>query len=182
MAWSTPLTASANAVLNASQWNASVRDNLLMTAPNLATTAGRWFITSATNAIVERAIVQNTVDAADTLVNTTTYTNIATNGPIVSSVATGTQALVFIAARLSNSAVNVQSWASYEVSGATTVAASDNWAIEGESPNIGNIVRHGATNLHTGLTTGNNTFRMQYRVETTSTGTFATRRLVVMAL
>jgi hypothetical protein len=184
MAWSAPLTAVANAALNASDWNASVRDNLNSTAVALATTAGRWFVATGATALAERAIVQNTVDTAEPLVNTTTYTNIATNGPIVSSVITGTQALVFINARLSNATASVQSWASYEVTGASTVVANDNWAIVAESPTLTQLWRQGATNLHTGLTAGGigNTFRMQYRVESASTGTFATRRLQVMAL
>jgi len=39
MAWFTPLAGVSTATLTAAQWNASVRDNLLETAPAKATSA-----------------------------------------------------------------------------------------------------------------------------------------------
>ena len=63
MAWTTPLTAVSNTALTAAQWNASVRDNLLMTAPALATTTGRHFVSTGANTIAERAISSNSVSS-----------------------------------------------------------------------------------------------------------------------
>lgn len=184
MAWSTPLTAVVNAALNASQWNASVRDNLAETAAARATApaagVGRWFISTGTNALAERLIQENAVATAEAT-SSTTYTNLTTNGPILSTVLTGLAALVMISARLSHATANEQSWASFEVTGATTSISNDDRAIVQENPTIGNLSRQTACTLMS-LTAGSNTFRMQYRSGAATAATFATRRLVVMAL
>ena len=184
MTWSTPLTAVANTVLTAGQWNASVRDNLLETAPNKATapaaSAGHWFVSESANVIQQRVISQASVDAAETT-STITYTDLTTNGPIISTLTTGTAALVLINARLSHATANVQSWASFETTGATTTAANDNWAVVAENATAGNFTRCGASHLIS-LTAGSNTFRMRYRVESATAGTFATRKMQVLPL
>jgi hypothetical protein len=183
MAWSTPLTAVANTALNASQWNASVRDNLNVTAVGQATTAGRWFIATGTTALAERAITSAEVLTLQTTTTTGSYLNLTTDGPIVSTVQTGTQAIVMITARMEHSVANGQTWASYDVSGATTSASSDNRSLTSEGVAAGHL-RATATNLHTGLTAGGggNTFHMQYKIATAGTGTFEYRKIIVMAL
>ena len=54
MAWTAPMTAVANAVFTAAQFNTHVRDNLLETAPAKATTTGGYFVATGTNTIVQR--------------------------------------------------------------------------------------------------------------------------------
>jgi hypothetical protein len=178
MAWSTPLTAVSNATLTAAQWNASVRDNLLETAAAKATTAGRIFVATGSNALAERAISGATVDTVESTA-ITTYTNLATSGPQV-TVTTGTQALVWINSRSLNTTGGSPALASFEVSGATTIAASDNRACYVDLA-ASEIVRTCTVTLQTGLTPGSNTFKMVYRAGGGS-ASFAYRHIVVMAL
>lgn len=179
MAWSTPLTAVANASLTAAQWNASVRDNLLMTAPAQASTAGSLITVSGTNSVVQR-----TSDAQQQLggetTTSTTYTGTlsggaGTAGPSIT--VTCTRALVSFSCRQSTSVATTNVWTSVAVSGASTIAASDNYATSMDILNA--QIFHGLTYVEKSLTAGSNTFQMQYRVSG-GTGTFATRRLNVV--
>lgn len=176
MTWSTPLTAVSNAALTAAQWNASVRDNLLEVAPAKATTAGYHFVSTGTNAIAERAILTAAVSTSETTTSTT-YTDLATAGPSV-SLTTGTQALVWIAASLSNSSSSSFSAATTDISGATTAGGG----IANAVVNYGTLAnRFGVCWLATGLTSGVNAFKINYRVNA-GTGTFADRSITVMGL
>lgn len=187
MAWTTPLTAVANTALNASQWNASVRDNLIMTAPNLATAPtgadgdmGHWFTASAANVINQRVIAKHTVPASETLGTASSYLSLTTNGPILSTMTTGVAALVTVTASIANSAAT-DNFACAEVTGATTMVAADARALRSRSlAGAGNLHRASVTNLLT-LTAGSNTFRILYKVAAI-TGTFVDRNLIVMAL
>lgn len=65
----------------------------------------------------------------------------------------------------------------FAISGATTVAASEDMSVL-----INNVTsRQGATYLVTGLTPGSNTFKMKYKVSS-GTGTFVDRRISVVPL
>jgi hypothetical protein len=176
MAWSVPLTAVANSALTAAQFNASVRDNLNETAAAKATTAGSIFAGTGVNALAERFITDNIVDTSETTTSTT-YADLATNGPLVTTT-TGVQAMVFAVCQLSNSGAG-SSAASYEISGATSSAASDSRAIliDGGSSTQ---PRYGVSQL-IATTPGSNTFKMKYRV-TSGTGTFIKRRICIMGL
>lgn len=186
MAWTTPLTAVANTALNASQWNASVRDNLIMTAPNLATAPsagqGKHFASSAANVINERVISSNTVATSETLGTASSYLSLTTNGPILSTIATGVAALVWVTAAMANSTLAADNFACAEVTGATTMVAADARAARSEQFVAGatGLVRATSTSL-LALTAGANTFRMLYKVSAI-TGTFVNRELVAMAL
>src|SRR6266568_2548959 len=102
MAWTTPLTAVANATLTAAQWNASVRDNLNMTAPALASAAGQIFASTAANTIAVRVPTGAYVSNLGTDASTS-YGDLTSAGPAV-TVATGAKAIVAIACGLWNSA------------------------------------------------------------------------------
>jgi hypothetical protein len=179
VAWTTPLTAVASTALTAAQWNASVRDNLLTTAPALATTAGSIFAVTGTNAIAQRLPGQFAVAGGETTTSAT-YTGTLSGGagsagpgfPINS----GVKALVVFHCRQSTSVAGTNVWTSVAVSGASTIAASDSWAT---SVDVTGQLFHGLSYVETGLTAGVNTFQMQYRVSG-GTGTFATRRLNVV--
>jgi hypothetical protein len=69
-------------------------------------------------------------------------------------------------------------WTSVAVSGASTIAASDSWALSMDI--LTSQIFHGLTYVETGLTAGVNTFQMQYRQSSAATGTFASRRLNVV--
>ena len=178
MAWTTPITASANSTFTAAQWNAGVRDNLAVTAPGISTTSGRIIVTGAANQVVERAVVSDYVDASEATA-TTTYVDLATAGPAV-TVDTSANCLIFQSMEIANSGASDHSLGTFAVSGATTLAASDARAlyIQGQS---GKSDRIGITNGFTTLTAGSNIFTSKYRAAA-STATFARRRLVVMGL
>jgi len=179
MAYSTPLTAVSSTALTAAQWNASVRDNILETPAAKFTTAGRIFVSTGANAGAERAIESTTVSTSQTTTNTS-YTNLATTGPVV-TVTTGTRALVFGNAFMSSNSIGQKSWISCAVSGATTLAASD--IISGEFQAYGSNAeyRGGFATLFKALNAGSNTFTMQYRVSAGTT-TYQDRELTVVAL
>ncbi len=180
MAWSAPLTAVAGVALTAAQWNASVRDDLLETGPANATTAGRIIVTDAANSVVERAILRAFVNTAETTTSVT-YTSLATAGPAV-TLTTGASAIQFVECKLSNATAGAAAFASYAVSGGTTIAAADNISISYRSSNAIDWVRASAVDMNFGsLNAGSNTFTMLYEVSS-STGTFDQRKIIVMAL
>jgi hypothetical protein len=178
MAWTTPLTAVANAALTDAQWNASVRDNLNETAPAKATAAGQIFVSTGANAIAARTISSARVDTSETTVSTT-YAALTTAGPAV-TVTTGTQALAFLTATVSNNTAGSSAFASVAVSGATVTAASDNDCLRVQGGGTTDVGRASALTLFA-LTPGSNTFTTQYRVGA-GTGTFSTRVLTVVPL
>lgn len=180
MAWTAPMTAVAGNAFTAAQFNTYVRDNLLETAPAKATTAGGYFVATGSNAITQRLAATDHVATTETTTSTS-YTNLTTVGPSV-TVTTGTTALVAIYSSLQQTvgSGNVISM-SYEVSGATTVAAGDTWAVAFTASATNASVRSGMTYLHTGLNAGSNTFTAKYRVNG-GTGSYVNRRITVLPL
>ena len=103
------------------------------------------------------------VDTGETSTSTS-YTDLATPGPAV-TLNTGTKALVIITARMYVGATLTDVFASYAVSGATTIAAGNSRAIYLGSSGINlPVIGVSAASLLTGLTAGSNTFTMKYRV------------------
>jgi hypothetical protein len=180
VAWSVPLTATPSSILTYVQWNASVRDNLLETAPAKATTAGRIFVATGTNTIAERAVLGAAVDPTE---NTTsgTYTNLATSGPAV-TLTTGIRALVVVGARIGVTPASESVLASFEVTGASAVAAADNVAIWLNTQSANDVVSASRVSVIASLTAGSNTFTMKYRTTGGATGGFGHRHLAVMGL
>lgn len=178
MAWSTPLTAVSGAALTDSQWNASVRDNLLTTFPALATTAGQLAVATGANAIAARSCPADIVSAAEAVV-ATSYGNISggTVGPTV-TVTTGTSVMVVLACQLSNTTGGAASYMSYAISGATPQSAADSQALYYESSNAGDIIGIGTVIPNT-VTAGSNTFQAKYKVGA-GNGTFGSRRLAIL--
>lgn len=179
MAWTTPLTAVANATLTAAQWNATVRDDLLEGAPAKATVAGRFFATTGANSIAERIPSATQISGADTTSATSYGALSGSSGPVV-TVTTGPVALVAVGALTQNSTASSNSFASYAISGATTVAANDTISIGASNPTAAATNNNASrVKLETALTPGSNTFTMQYRVAS-GTGTFSNRHLAVI--
>lgn len=176
MAWSAPMTAVAGATFSAAQFNQYVRDNLNETAPAKATGAGQIFVSTAANTLAARTPGGAVVVTSQGTAVTSYGNNLTTTGPAVSAV-TGTQALVWFGALISNSGAN-SSAASVAVSGASSVAANDQWA----AINVGTSAnRFSVGHIFTGLTSGSNTFTMQYKAAA-GTATFANRELIVVPL
>lgn len=179
MAWSAPMTAVAGATFTASQFNQYVRDNLNQTSPALATAASQLFVSTGANAIATRTPAVTTV-ATQQGTATATYVDLATTGPALTAT-TGTIALVFFASGMSVATNDNAAWASVAVSGASSVAASDAWAIQMDGITAGNFVRYGMFHAFTGLTAGSNTFTMKYKAGG-STSTYRDRTLGIIPL
>lgn len=179
MAWTAPMTFTANSVLTAAQLNTHLRDNLMETAPAKATQSGSIFVGTGPNSIAERVLATARVSAAETT-SSTSYTNVSTAGPSV-TVTTGVQALIFVGCYLQNSSANVGTAMSWEISGATTRAALDLTAISNDGAPANQPIRASNHDLMTGLTPGVNTFTAKYRVAA-GTGTFGDRIITVIPL
>lgn len=179
MAWSTPLTAVSNATLTAAQWNASVRDNLNETAPAKATTAGSIFVTTTTNTIAERIPQTALVGGSDT-VAATSYANTTTPGPSVTATSAA-KALIFTSGWMQLGSASNSVYMAHEVSGATTIAAADTWALEHRGSNgASDIINATRCHLETALNSGSNTFKVMYRVSGGAAATVQRRHITVI--
>lgn len=182
MAWTSPMTFAANAVLTAAQLNTHLRDNLNETAPAKATAAGQIFVSTGLNAIAARAPASHYVGTSQTTTGTS-YTDLDTAGPSV-TVTTGSRAMVFFGTRMWNTGT-AYTHCSFEVSGATSLPASDAKSValrltagQGDGSAGGRHVGH---QMETSLTPGSNTFTLKYRVSA-GTGRYDERHLFVMPL
>jgi hypothetical protein len=141
-----------------------------------ALTVSGFSVVTGTNQLTER-LVSTAGDTTSETTAETSYTDLeATPGPSV-TVLTGTSAIVSVFAGFATSG-GTASWVSYEVSGATSIEANDSWALQMHvttTPWSGSAV-----SMQVGLTPGLNTFTMKYRVSTSGTGTFTSRRLAVV--
>jgi hypothetical protein len=181
MAWSTPMTAVSNATFTAAQFNASVRDNLLEGAPAKATATGQLFVATGVNAIAARTPTRQTNATAQTTATVATYGDLATVGPAV-TVTTGVSALVFISSAVGNATAGGGGLMSFAVSGATTIAASDDRGLRSISGIAGETWRFGITHHQISLNAGSNTFTAKYTTPTGGTCTFQQRELGVLPL
>ena len=123
---------------------------------------------------VERTATTATVATSETTTSAT-YTDLATAGPSV-TVTTGTAALVYITAEISNTS-QVNNHVGYAVSGATTTAASDerNLRVSGAAATVQKMT---AVYLAS-LTAGSNTFKLEYKTDG-GTATFLRRSIIVV--
>lgn len=182
MAWTAPMTAVANSVFTAAQFNQFVRDNLNETAPAKASAGGGYFATTGVNSIAER-FPNSSLDLNSGDTTSTTFTDLnapAAIGPAV-TVTTGTSAIVIVHGTIVNSGAG-SSRMGYDISGATSVAAADNrgigiFGVAGVSLVAGTMALH----LAGALTAGSNTFTAKYRVSS-GTGSFSARRIAVLPL
>ena len=109
-----------------------------------------------------------------------TYTGLTTATAV--TVTTGTKALVIITTEMSHATNSEQMWASWAVSGATTVAAADSRSVFTETPSTGTLPRVNTFTrgfIQTGLTAGSNTFTMQFKVGG-GTGSYGNRSISVV--
>jgi hypothetical protein len=173
------MTATANSAFTAAQFNTHVRDNLLETGPAKATTAGRLLVTTGANSLAERVITQ-AVNVNSQTTTSTSFTDLATVGPRV-TVTTGTRALVWFSAQMSNSQVNTICAAAVAVTGATSLSADNTKDLYIDGLPSGQALRSTTVELFDTLTPGSNTFTLQYRVGG-GTGTFYDRAIGVIAL
>jgi hypothetical protein len=176
MSWTAPMTAIAGSVFTAAQFNQFVRDNLNECPTSKAFTPGAYFTVADANLMVQRT-PQTAYIAASQTTTSQTFADLATIGPQV-TVDTGSSALVGLYNANLNSTATVSSLMSFDVTGASTIAASDSTSI-GTATSSG--ARTGSVFLVTGLTPGTNIFTCRYRVGS-GTGTYVDRRITVFPL
>lgn len=183
MAWTSPMTAVANTPMTAALYNNNVRDNFRCTAPYLTGTVGDTFVVRSANTIVSTPIQFATVTTSQTTASTS-FTNLATVGPSITvSEILGQQAMVWMSAEVSNDTLNFQSWATVEVTGASTyTASSERSAVTRDGLGATSPCQYMATYLFDPIARGSSvTFTMKYKVGG-GTGTFANRRMAVWPL
>jgi hypothetical protein len=179
VAWSAPMTAVANSVFTAAQFNQFVRDNLNETAPAKATQVSSHFVGNGLNSIVERVCTVDNIGTGETTTSTS-YTDVATVGPTV-TLSTGTRAIVFIRCGMDNNTANAGTFMGFEVTGASSLPAADTSAVNFAGIAANQRMRLGSAYMITSLTAGSNTFTAKYKVSA-GTGTFITRQLAVFPL
>lgn len=179
MVWTAPMTAVANSVFTAAQFNTFVRDNLNETAPAKTTMVSSIVVGNGLNSIVERLPDVDNVGTQETTTSVT-YTDLATVGPTVTTT-TGNRALIFIRCAMENSVNDESSFMSFEVTGASAFSASNTFAVNIDGVTGGSRLRLGSMYMISTLTGGSNTFRAKYQV-TAGTGTFLSRQLAVLPL
>ena len=180
MAWTAPRTWTTSEVVTASIMNSHVRDNFLTTAPAVASAAGQLIVATAANSVTARTAVTATVATSETTTSTS-YADLSTTGPTLTTLTTGTTCLVFWSAFMHNNTVGAEATVSVAISGATTLSASDAWAIRLESAIASQYTRYTGHHLFTGLTAGGNTLQLKYKVSS-GTGTFANRTITAFSL
>lgn len=182
MAWTAPMTAVANAVFTAAQFNTHVRDNLLETAPAKATAAAGIFVTTGANAIAERFPTAETQATSGTTTSTSYVTALTGGTTCDVSVNTGTQAIVIIRGNMTNATATNTTFLAYDISGASTIAAADARSVSVvNSGTAGGNTKQGVF-YQTGLTAGLNTFTLQHRSSAATTATYTNREIIVIPL
>ena len=154
------------------------RDNLNECPTAKATAAGQIFVSNAANSVVARLVAADLITTQETTTSTS-YDDMATTGPTITAT-TSASCIVAIYCRQFHSA-GLASWMSYDISGATTDASSDNRSVQTLCVSPGEHI--GATFFHSDiLTAGTNVFTAKYRVSTSGTSTFSSRRLMVIPM
>lgn len=181
MAWTAPMTFTANTILTAAQMNTHLRDNLMETAPARAVNPGGYFVTVSENQIAERLAARQTLtDVATSASTSYADPEAGSVGPQV-TVTTGARALVIWGSEMvrTTDATNTNTIRmSVDVSGATTNAATDTRSLCNATPGQG---RHQSSHAvwYDDLIPGVNTFKCVYRVSALI-GSWDSRRLIVL--
>lgn len=183
MAWTTPMTAVANAIFTAAQYNTYVRDNLNQTMVAKATAAGQYFVSDGSHSVSPRTpsgiAVTNTVQ---TVVTTSGVWSNLTGGAL-NSVTTGTDVLVHLSAWLRMSSADIAGQISFAVTGATSLTPDDhNNRICWDGTNTVQQTRMGSWGRLSNLTAGSNNFVMQGTSGTGVTLTYNMLHIFVIPL
>lgn len=179
MAWTTPMTAVTGNVFTAAQFNTHVRDNLLMTAPGIATTAANIIVTTASKVVTERIPSVEFVGTFETTTSTS-YTDLTTPGPAV-TVVTGTKAVIMLGAHAENTIAGLGTRMGVTISGATSSAASDTNSYYAESSNADDGFKGAWVMINSALTGGTNVFTAKYRTTAGGgTSTFGNRLMAII--
>lgn len=180
MTWTAMPTFTDGSVLTGSQLNILVA-NLNETAAAKASGSNQIIVTTGVNSLAVRVPTQASVVTGVETTTSTTYTSaLTTPGPAV-TVTTGTKAIVMIAAICRCGTAAIAAHASYAVSGATAIAADDQFGCYFMGGSVSSSSRIGASSMQT-LTAGSNTFTMAYKSGGAATAGFDARSIIVIPL
>lgn len=179
MAWTAPLTWTANTTLTAAQLNQQLRDNFLELDVAKITQEGEYVVSTGANALTTRIAAFDTVTSTDTK-TASTYGALG-SGPAV-TVTTGTLALIFITAEMFTNTEDTHAKASYAISGATTSSGADSRSILFDGTALNNACRLAFVDVRTDLNAGSNTFTMHYASDGAATASFRRRHMAVIPL
>jgi hypothetical protein len=149
----------------------------VLTADSTAATGVVW----ATPASPSPTSGQVRVDTEQT---TTSATYVALTTAQAVTVTTGTKVLVIVSASISAESEGVLCRASFAISGATTRASSDTWAVAedgGRSSGAAETVQASYASFQT-VTAGSNTFTAQFKSDGGTVAKFKNRQLIVIDL
>ena len=137
---------------------------------------------AVTDSTVHIGTAQTVAVATSETTASTSYTALATAGPVVTiTISAKGMALVSVYTSLTTNVDTANAFMGFAISGATTVASSDAFALQARTNGSGGTERCSATFLVTGLNAGSNVFTSQYKVNT-GTGTFLDRKIIVIPL
>lgn len=124
----------------------------------------------------------NTVTTSQSTTSSS-YTDLSTSQAV--TLTTGTKVMVIVSAYMIQNTLGYGAAASYAISGATTRAVSDEWAVYfQETPRVGNGVSMSYVSYQT-VTAGSNTFTLKFMSMFSGggqTATFANRQITVIDL
>lgn len=140
----------------------------------LATLTGQHFVADGTNSIAARRMSKDNINVIGTRTSTSYGTSLTSggSGPSV-SLTTGAYAQVGLHSYIGCSAVDL-AWMSFVISGATTLAASDNRALASDD-----VIKASAVHWLVGNTPGVNVFDASYRTDS-GTATYDDRTLWIL--
>lgn len=121
------------------------------------------------------------VDTSETTTSTT-YADLATSGPAATVVVPASGSVrVTVSSRISNTNASTGNFIGVDISGANTVAATDDKAMSFTPAGANGGGQFSLVRTYTGLTPGATTFKMVYRCSA-NTATFRYRQILVQAL
>lgn len=178
MSWTAPSTWVAGNVLTAAQLNQQLRDNMLETGPAKVSAIGQVLVGTGANTLTARTPDTDVVATSESTTSIT-YAALATAGPIATCT-TGTKALVIMSAQFTNATIGNTANMSFAVSGATTIAASDNYAMV-MTPYASNAFHAQSRHVFLeSLTGGSNVFTCQYKSGGATNANFRNREITVI--
>ena len=121
------------------------------------------------------------IDASETQAAGAVYGDLATPGPSVTLTLLGTIAVIWMSAQASRNGVAFTGHISVEVSGASTVAASNAYSASRSSYAANHGLSLSRVLVLTGLTPGLNTFTLKYHNDGGGTWDFYNRSIAVYA-
>ena len=161
-----------------------------LTAPTVpAATGATTFVPTGVQTIYNGSVwvcvtPVGAVTPAGGTTTSTSYTATLSGSPGTNptvTLVTGTTALIHLKCDVYNTNLNAYALVGVAVSGAGTVAASDDYAMYHKMAVADNQITYGVSFILGGLTAGTNTFTMQYKVSS-NTGTFAKRSITVQGI